>query len=105
MADMGKAIPIGMELETASEDPLGVQLEAIKGEVGKEVLDMFEKFKDLQQMFASSIQSHIDSKQASEVQSRNIAKAAAVAAAAIATPTGLEAGAGEEETAERGLRG
>ena len=47
LADMGNPIPIDMELETASEDPLDVQLEAIKGEVGKEVLDMFEKIRNL----------------------------------------------------------
>ena len=48
VADMGKAIPGNdMELETLSQDPLDVQLEAIKGDVGKEVLDMFEKFREL----------------------------------------------------------
>ena len=50
---MGKDLPCDMKLETASEDPLDVQLEAIKGEVGKEVLDMFEKFKELQKMLAN----------------------------------------------------
>jgi hypothetical protein len=52
-------------------------------------------------MLATSIQSHIDGKQESETKARNIATAAAVAAAAtIVAPTDLEAGAGENETAE-----
>ena len=61
---------------------------------------MFEKFKELHKMLATSIQSHHDGKQESETKAWNIAKAAAMAAVAVAAPTDLEAGAGENETAE-----